>query len=93
MRKILLSTIAIVTIVTASNANSEIEVLKAQMDVMNAKLAELENKKSSAIVNAPKKKGTTVKSKVPVLKFSGKHYLGAVSSKGENSSRDNRFET
>ena len=32
--------------------------------------------------------GTFVKSKVPVLKFSGKHYLGFVSNDG-----DNKFET
>jgi hypothetical protein len=37
--------------------------------------------------------GTTVKSKVPVLKFSGKHYLGFVSSETEGEDRVNGFET
>jgi hypothetical protein len=36
---------------------------------------------------------TTVKSKVPVLKFSGKHYLGFVSSEDGNGERENKFET
>ena len=36
---------------------------------------------------------TTVKSKVPVLKFSGKHYLGFVSSEDGNGERRNKFET
>jgi len=36
---------------------------------------------------------TTVKSKVPVLKFSGKHYLGFVSSEDGNGERGNKFET
>jgi hypothetical protein len=97
MRKILLSTIVIATMATASETSSEIEALKAQMATMMTKINELESKKVSLAkvskIEAPKKKGTLVKSKVPVIKFSGKHYLGAVSSKGENSSRDNRFET
>jgi len=38
-------------------------------------------------------KGTLVKSKVPVLKFSGKHYLGFVSSKADGGNRKNAFET
>ncbi len=92
MRKILLSTIVITTIATAAETNREIEALKAQMATMTAKINELDNIKTSS-VEAPKKKGTLVKSKVPVIKFSGKHYLGAVTSKGTNSARDNRFET
>jgi hypothetical protein len=92
MRKILLSTIVLATLAIASDTSSEIETLKAQMNAMNVKLAELEKNKAS-VVEAPKNKGTLVKSKVPVLKFSGKHYLGAVSSKGSASDRDNRFET
>lgn len=90
MRKILLSTIVVATLATA---NSEIEVLKAQMNAMQSKLTDLENTKASASVKAPKKKGSLVKSKVPVLKFSGKHYLGFKSSKSDSSDRDNRFET
>ena len=93
MRKILLSTIVITSMTMASDTGAEIEALKAQMSTINAKLAELENKKTATKIEAPKKKGTVVKSKVPVLKFSGKHYLGGVSSKGTNSDRDNRFET
>ncbi len=38
-------------------------------------------------------KATVVKSKVPVLKFSGKHYLGFVSSEKDGSDRENAFET
>ncbi|NEW61134.1 hypothetical protein GSY74_07555 [Sulfurovum sp. bin170] len=37
--------------------------------------------------------GTEVKSKVPVLKFSGKHYLGFVSSETDGEDRINKFET
>lgn len=36
---------------------------------------------------------TVVKSKAPVLKFSGKHYLGFVSSKADGEDRKNNFET
>ncbi len=38
-------------------------------------------------------KASVVKSKAPLLKFSGKHYLGFVSSEDGNGERDNRFET
>jgi len=38
-------------------------------------------------------KHTTVKSKAPLLKFSGKHYLGFVSSEKDGSERENKFET
>lgn len=38
-------------------------------------------------------KATVVKSKVPVLKFSGKHYLGFVSTDADGEDRENRFET
>jgi len=38
-------------------------------------------------------KASVVKSKVPLLKFSGKHYLGFVSSEDGNGERGNRFET
>ena len=38
-------------------------------------------------------KATVVKSKVPVLKFSGKHYLGFVNSKLDHHDTENRFET
>jgi hypothetical protein len=38
-------------------------------------------------------KATVVKSKVPVLKFSGKHYLGFVHNKESHEDSTNRFET
>ena len=38
-------------------------------------------------------KASVVKSKAPLLKFSGKHYLGFVSSEDGEGVRDNRFET
>ncbi len=38
-------------------------------------------------------KATVVKSKVPVLKFSGKHYLGFVGSKLQHHDSENKFET
>ena len=46
-----------------------------------------------AVADIPKKKHTTVKSKVPVLKFSGKHYLGFVNSEDGSGTSSNRFET
>jgi len=38
-------------------------------------------------------KASVVKSKAPLLKFSGKHYLGFVASEDGNGETDNRFET
>jgi len=82
------------TYVSSDNSAAEISALQAQMSAMQSKLSELENKNTSKVaVEAPKHKGTLVKSKTPVLKFSGKHYLGFVSKKGENSDRKNAFET
>ena len=93
MKKILLSTIAIATIATAGglndttsyvnsdNANAEIELLKSQMETMSSKLNKLEDK------------GTLVKSHVPVLKFSGTHYLGFNSNKNGDGQKENKFET
>ena len=79
---------------TAADTNSEIETLKAQMSTMMKKISELEAKKEAPVnIEAPKHKATTVKSHVPVLKFSGTHYLGGVSSKNGNGDRTNRFET
>jgi len=108
MKKILLSTVAIATIATAGglvdvtttyvnpdNSNAEIDALKSQMATMSAKLNELEQKQSTPqkVVQAPKHKGTLVKSHVPVLKFSGTHYLGFVNKKDNNGDRTNKFET
>ena len=105
MKRILLSTIAIATMasaggldntttyVTSDNANAEIEALKAQMATMMNKIEELEKSKASQKTTAPKHKATTVKSHVPVLKFSGTHYLGFVASKNEDGVHSDQFET
>ncbi len=97
MKKILLSAATIATMTTVATANSEIDALKAQMATMMKKIEKLESQKSSKEVVevasiAPKKKGTLVKSKAPVLKFSGKHYLGFVSDNAGDD-RTNEFET
>jgi len=84
MKKIILSTIAIATIASA-NGDSELSILKAQLAEMDAKISAIEAPKS--------KKGVVVKSKVPVLKFSGTHYLGFVNSKNGNDVTTNKFET
>ncbi len=52
-----------------------------------------ESGKQVVEVAAIEKKGTLVKSKAPVLEFSGKHYLGFVSSKADGGDRENGFET
>ena len=107
MKKILLSTIAIATIASAGgliddgasyvntdNSNAEIEALKSQVATMSSKLNQLEQKQANPTkVEEPKHKGTIVKSHVPVLSFSGTHYLGFVSQKTTNGSRKNDFET
>ncbi len=105
MKKILLSTITVISItaagglndttsyVNADNANAEIEALKAQMANMSAKLNELEKKQATPEKVAEKPKGVTVKSHAPILKFSGTHYLGFVNDKTSGASSTNRFET
>ena len=84
MKKIILSTMAIATIASA-NGDSELSVLKAQMAEMDAKISAIEAPKS--------KKGVVVKSKVPVLKFSGTHYLGFVNSENGANDTSNKFQT
>jgi hypothetical protein len=84
------------TYVTADNSSSEISALKEQMGAMQNKLTELENRKvetPSVEVKEPKHKGTIVKSHVPVLKFSGTHYLGFVNKTDSNDDSTNKFET
>ncbi len=108
MKKILLSTVVVATLASAGglvddttttyvnsdNTNAEIDALKSQMATMSAKLNELEKKQTSSTKpEEPKHKGTVVKSNVPVLKFSGTHYLGFVSTKDSNGDRTNKFET
>lgn len=102
MKKIVLSTIAITTLIMAGGDsldlkyndtnNAEIEALKVQMADMQNKLIELENKKAP-VVEAVKPEGVVVKSHVPVIDFSGTHYLGFVSNKPTNGERTNDFET
>jgi len=87
MKKIILSTVVLMAM---ANGNSEIEALKQQMSEMQTKLSELENKKTP-LVEAPK--GVLIKSKVPVIEFSGTHYLGFVNSKDANNNHSNSFET
>jgi len=103
MRKILLSTIVLASMATAADTNTEIEALKAQMAAMMKKINQLEaqNKavaktpvtEATKVVATKKHKATIVKSHVPVLKFSGTHYLGFVSGKNANGNKDNKFET
>ena len=105
MKKILLSTIAVLSIATAGglndttsyvnadNTNAEIEALKAQMANISSKLNELEKKQATPTKVAEKPKGVTVKSHAPVLKFSGLHYLGFKSTKNGNGQKENKFET
>ena len=100
MKKILLSAATIAAITTAATADtsSELATLKVQMTQMMKKIEKLESQKSSkhvAEVASIAPKGTVVKSKVPVLKFSGTHYLGFVSDKvgASDGSRINKFET
>jgi len=92
MKKILLSTIVLASMATA-DTNTEIEALKAQMATMMKKINELETAKKTETPVTSKHKATTVKSHVPVLKFSGTHYLGFVSGKNANGNKDNKFET
>jgi len=97
MKKILLSVVTIATIITTLSANSELETLKAQMAIMMQKIEKLEaDKAGKGVVEvasiAPKKAGALVKSKAPVLKFSGKHYVGFVSDNAGDD-RVNDFET
>ena len=99
MKKILLSAATIATMTTAVTANtsSELATLKVQMAQMMKKIEKLESQQpSKGVVEvaaiAPKKKGTLVKSKASVLKFSGKHYLGFVSDNA-GADRTNAFET
>jgi hypothetical protein len=73
MKKILLSTVAMATIITASSGSSELEELKNRISTLE--------------------KYSHIKSKVPTLKFSGKHYVGFVNSNKENGDSTNKFET
>ncbi len=98
MNKILLSTVAVATLATVSTASthSDIRALKAQIVKMTQKITELESKQAeTAKVIESEKKASIVKSKAPILKFSGTHYLGFVSDKvgASDGSKINKFET
>ncbi len=80
MQKILLSTVALATLASASNS-SELQTLKTQMAAMSQKIATLENHKT------PK-----LKAKASVLKFSGQHYLGYITKKVDGQKATNNFE-
>ena len=94
MKKMILSVAALATMTTTVTAKSELATLKAQMAAMNQRLQVLETQESTVQHTTPlkAKKYTKVKSKAPVLQFSGKHYLGFVSDKA-GSDRKNYFET
>ena len=110
MKRILLSLVVIGTVAFAggdigesnfviNDANSaEISALKEQMNSMQQKLTELENKKPvikvvTKEITEPKTEGTLIKSKVPVIKFNGTHYLGFVHTKPQSGESDDKFET
>jgi len=86
MTKILLLTLAVTTMVTASTSKEDIQVLKAQVAQMSEKIETLEAKETSS------KKTPKLKAKASVLKFSGQHYLGFVSKKIDGKSATNNFE-
>jgi len=110
MKRILLSLVVIGTVAFAggdigesnfviNDANSaEISALKEQMNSMQQKLTELENKKPvikvvTKEITEPETEGTLIKSKVPVIKFNGTHYLGFVHTKPQSDESDDKFET
>jgi len=95
MKKILLSSVALATITTLSMADSELSHLKKEMATMNKKIEALEAQKSSkgVVEVMPIQKGTLVKSKVPLLEFSGTHYLGFVNDTPNGGTATNKFET
>ena len=90
----ILSVATLATMTTTVTAKSELATLKGQMAAMNQRLQVLETQESTVQHTTPlkAKKYTKVKSKAPVLQFSGKHYLGFVSDKA-GSDRKNYFET
>ncbi|MCK4440646.1 MAG: hypothetical protein KAU90_01480, partial [Sulfurovaceae bacterium] len=86
--------------VVVSTNNTDIDALKQQMSSMQQKIIELENRKpitrtiTKEIKIEPKSsKGIVVKSKVPVIKFNGTHYLGFVHTEPESGDGDDKFET
>ena len=81
---IMISTITAATLGFAGS--SDLDVMKAQLAALSSKVNAMESTKELH--------GTLVKSKVPVLKFSGKHYLGFKSTEDKlNGGTTNKFET
>ena len=96
MRRILLSTIAITTISIAQvQAPTELDDMKRQLNNLKEKIDKLEKRNPVLPVRHEPKipNKSLVKSKVPVLKFSGTHYLGFVNSSPEEGDATNKFET
>jgi len=94
MKKIVLSAVAVATLATVATAStsSDLKALKAQMAAMAEKIESLEAAQAKQ-VKVAKKTTKVKKSKVPLLQFSGKHYLGFVSSEADGGDRTNKFET
>ncbi len=83
MKKI---TLSILTVASIVSAQSDIEILKSQMDDMAKKIAKLEEKKA--------KDNTALVTKSMKLKVSGKHYIGFKSTNNElTDTTSNDFET
>ncbi|MDD5358883.1 MAG: hypothetical protein PHI79_06280 [Sulfurovaceae bacterium] len=93
MKKVVLSTVAMVALSSFASANTEIDALRAQMTAMQNKISELESKQKDQDEAAKKTTGTIIKSKAPVIEFSGTNYLGFVSSKKDGGDRVNNFES
>ena len=93
MKKIILSAVAVAAMTSFGSA-SELSELKAQMQIMADKIAELEAKQAKASEVKLPKNATQVTSKAPVIEFSGTHYLGFVNT-DDNIADDstNKFET
>jgi len=87
MKRILLSLATISTLSLTqlqASSMSEIDMLKADMKAMEKKIEKLE-RQNSVVINEKFAKASIVKSKVPILKFSGTHYLGFTNSNEDGS--------
>ena len=93
MKRILLSTVAVATLISSASANTsaELKALKAEMAQMAKKIAALESKqaKSQEVHDSPKV--TSVDSKALKLKFSGQHYLHYLSKEDADGHTTNKF--
>ncbi|MBN2721980.1 MAG: hypothetical protein JXQ77_04105 [Campylobacterales bacterium] len=93
MKKIVLSAVAVAAMASFGGA-SELSELKEQMEVMAEKIAELEAKQAKTEETKPIQAGTLVKSKAPVIEFSGTNYLGFVNKDDNIADKStNKFET